>query len=72
MGLNPLPVSCQLEQELSSIKMAPPPAPCPETPAAAPSNEMTPELKLALEKWFSDRVKVRGEGGEVKVGVRRR
>ncbi|XP_067087922.1 SUN domain-containing protein 2 isoform X2 [Osmerus mordax] len=47
----------KLEQELSSIKMAPPPAPCPETPAAAPSNELTPELKLALEKWFSDRVK---------------
>ncbi|KAM4612424.1 uncharacterized protein ACJ7VT_012971 [Polymixia lowei] len=51
--------NAKLSQELSSIQMRPPPAPCPD-PAAAPlQNQLTPELQQAMEKWLSDRIKAR-------------
>lgn len=50
----------QLSQEWSSIQLMPPPAPCPETSTILAQNQLTPELQQAMEKWFTDRIKVRG------------
>ncbi|XP_023146921.1 uncharacterized protein sun2 [Amphiprion ocellaris] len=47
----------KLSQELSSIQMMPPPAPCPDTSTAPVLNHLTPELQQAMEKWFTDRIK---------------
>ncbi|XP_008298893.1 uncharacterized protein sun2 isoform X2 [Stegastes partitus] len=47
----------KLSQELSSMQLTPPPAPCPDTSAAPVVNQLTPELQQAMEKWFTDRIK---------------
>lgn len=49
--------NAKLSQELSSIQMMPPPAPCPDTSTAPVLNHLTPELQQAMEKWFTDRIK---------------
>uniref|UniRef100_UPI003AAC5E1A uncharacterized protein sun2 isoform X1 n=2 Tax=Centroberyx gerrardi TaxID=166262 RepID=UPI003AAC5E1A len=49
--------NAKLSQELSSIQMMPPPAPCPDPSTAPPSNQLTPELQQAMEKWLTDRIK---------------
>ncbi|CAB1436106.1 unnamed protein product [Pleuronectes platessa] len=47
----------KLSQELSSIQLTPPPAPCPETTAAPVQDHLTPELQQAMERWLTDRIK---------------
>ncbi|XP_035035450.1 uncharacterized protein sun2 [Hippoglossus stenolepis] len=47
----------KLSQELSSIQLTPPPAPCPETTVAPVQDHLTPELQQAMEKWLTDRIK---------------
>ncbi|KAM9314453.1 uncharacterized protein sun2 isoform 1-T3 [Pholidichthys leucotaenia] len=47
--------NAKLSQELSSIQLMPSPAPCPET-STAPIH-LTPELKQAIEKWFTGHIK---------------
>ncbi|XP_072240762.1 uncharacterized protein sun2 isoform X2 [Leuresthes tenuis] len=49
--------NAKLSQELSSIQLMPPPAPCPDTSTAPVQNNLTPELQQAMEKWLSDRIK---------------
>lgn len=39
----------------------PPPAPSPDPSTAPVLNQLTPELLQAMEKWFSNRIKVGGE-----------
>jgi len=46
--------------------MTPPPAPCPEAGLPPVQQQLTPELQQALEKWFSDRIKVGGGRGVFK------
>ncbi|XP_035493361.2 nuclear migration and anchoring protein unc-84-like isoform X2 [Scophthalmus maximus] len=46
-----------LSQQLVSIQLIPPPAPCPETSTAPVHNHLTPELQEAMEKWLNDRFK---------------
>ncbi|KAM9857720.1 uncharacterized protein sun2 [Aulostomus maculatus] len=48
----------KLSQELSSIQLVPPPAPCPDTSTAPVQDQLTPELQQAMEKWLTDRIKV--------------
>ncbi|XP_019958172.2 uncharacterized protein sun2 [Paralichthys olivaceus] len=49
--------NAKLSQELSSIQLMPPPAPCPETHTAPVRDHLTPELQQAMEKWLTDRIK---------------
>lgn len=49
--------NAKLSQELSSIQLVPPPAPCPDTSTAPVLNHLTPELQQAMEKWFTDRIR---------------
>lgn len=49
--------NAKLSQELSSIQAMPAPAPCPDASTAPDHNQLTPELLLAMEKWFTDRIK---------------
>ncbi|XP_069023965.1 SUN domain-containing protein 2 isoform X2 [Embiotoca jacksoni] len=49
--------NAELSQELSSIQLMPPPAPCPDTITAPVHNQLTPELQQAMEKWLTDRIK---------------
>ncbi|XP_040002748.1 SUN domain-containing protein 1 isoform X2 [Xiphias gladius] len=49
--------NAKLSQELSSIQLMPPPAPCPDTNTAPLHNHLTPELQQAMEKWLTDRIK---------------
>ncbi|XP_041642130.1 uncharacterized protein si:dkey-92f12.2 isoform X2 [Cheilinus undulatus] len=49
--------NAKLSQELSSIQLIPPPAPCPETSSVPVQNQLTPELKQAMETWLTDRIK---------------
>ncbi|XP_026159593.1 uncharacterized protein sun2 isoform X2 [Mastacembelus armatus] len=49
--------NAKLSQDLSSIKLMPPAAPCPETSAAPVLDHLTPEFQQAMEKWFTDRIK---------------
>ncbi|XP_062291806.1 uncharacterized protein LOC133996235 isoform X1 [Scomber scombrus] len=46
--------NAKLSQELTSIQLVPPPAPCPE-PSTAPV--FTPELQQAMEKWLTDYIR---------------
>ncbi|XP_051802068.1 uncharacterized protein sun2 isoform X2 [Acanthochromis polyacanthus] len=46
----------KLFQELSSVQMMPPPAPCPHTSAAPVLNHLSPELQQAMEKWLTARI----------------
>ncbi|XP_074486954.1 uncharacterized protein LOC141765034 isoform X1 [Sebastes fasciatus] len=48
--------NAKLSQELSSIQLIPPPAPCPETSIPPVQNHLTAELQQAMEKWFTDRI----------------
>ncbi|KAM7394632.1 hypothetical protein PAMP_021420 [Pampus punctatissimus] len=48
--------NAKLSQELSSIQLVPPPAPCPDTSTAPVLNHLTPELQQAMEKWLTDRI----------------
>ncbi|XP_029360352.1 uncharacterized protein sun2 [Echeneis naucrates] len=45
-----------LAQELSTIKMSPPPAPCPDPSTVPVQTQLTPELQQAMEKWLTDRL----------------
>ncbi|CAI5681248.1 SUN domain-containing protein 1 [Oreochromis niloticus] len=47
----------KLAQELSSIQVMPPPAPCPDPTNTPIHNHLTPELQQAMEKWLTDRIK---------------
>lgn len=51
--------NAKLSQQLSSIQLMPPPAPCPDTDTgtAPVQNHLTPELQQAMEKWFTDRIR---------------
>ncbi|XP_071360239.1 uncharacterized protein sun2 [Trachinotus anak] len=49
--------NAKLAQELSSIQLMPPPAPCPDPNTAPVQNHLTPELQQAMEKWLTDRIK---------------
>ncbi|XP_040892843.1 uncharacterized protein si:dkey-92f12.2 [Toxotes jaculatrix] len=49
--------NAKLSQELSSIQLMPPPAPCPDTNTAPVHNHLTPELQQAMEKWLTERIK---------------
>ncbi|XP_034543507.1 SUN domain-containing protein 1-like isoform X2 [Notolabrus celidotus] len=49
--------NAKLSQELSSIQLMPPPAPCPDASSTPVQNQLTPELQLALEAWFTNRIK---------------
>ncbi|XP_023286967.1 uncharacterized protein LOC111673437 isoform X1 [Seriola lalandi dorsalis] len=49
--------NAKLAQELSSIQLVPPPAPCPDPSTAPVQNHLTPELQQAMEKWLTDRIK---------------
>lgn len=49
--------NAKLSQELSTIQLLPPPAPSPETSSPPINNELTPELRQAMEAWFTDRIK---------------
>ncbi|KAF0037051.1 hypothetical protein F2P81_009925 [Scophthalmus maximus] len=51
--------NAKLSQQLVSIQLIPPPAPCPETSTAPVHNHLTPELQQAMEKWLTDRIKER-------------
>ncbi|XP_047434024.1 uncharacterized protein LOC125003842 isoform X1 [Mugil cephalus] len=48
--------NAKLSQELSSIQLIPPPAPCPEPSSPPVQNQLTPELQQAMEKWLSARI----------------
>ncbi|KAM7419734.1 hypothetical protein PAMA_016697 [Pampus argenteus] len=48
--------NAKLSQELSSIQLVPPPAPCPDTSTAPVLDHLTPELQQAMEKWLTDRI----------------
>lgn len=49
--------NAKLSQELSSIQLLPPPAPCPDTSTAPVLNHLTPELQQAIEKWLTDYIR---------------
>ncbi|KAM4584636.1 uncharacterized protein sun2 isoform 1-T2 [Odontesthes bonariensis] len=49
--------NAKLSQELSSIQLMPPPAPCPDANTAPVQDHLTPELQQAMEKWLTDRIK---------------
>ncbi|XP_051240978.1 SUN domain-containing protein 2 isoform X2 [Dicentrarchus labrax] len=49
--------NAELSQEWSSIKLMPPPAPCPDTSTIPVQNHLTPELQQAMEKWLTYRIK---------------
>lgn len=49
--------NAKLSQELSSIQLLPPPAPCPDTSTAPILNHLTPELQQAIEKWLTDYIR---------------
>ncbi|XP_028316818.1 uncharacterized protein LOC114471981 isoform X2 [Gouania willdenowi] len=47
--------NAKLNEEMSSIKLTPPPVPEPDT-SSSPVHHLTPELEQAMENWFSARV----------------
>lgn len=50
----------QLSEEWSTFQAMPPPAPCPDQSSSPVLTELTPEMQQAMERWFTDHIKVGG------------